>query len=137
MQIKSRAINNKETFCCSFKKAKELFKNTDVVLSFGYTSRSFGTFVGTPDYYYVKRNIKGKILASMYSYSIEQTPLLCFFPTAKAEFNEKLRQVFEETYLPKFYDIYLNRVPNEKASKTKVLLIEFVENTLKEHVFQF
>ena len=137
MQVKTRTLNDGETFCCSLQKAKELFKNTDTVLNFGYTSRNFGTFVGTPDYYYVKKNIKGKVLASMYSYSVEQTTMLSFYPVSKSKLNENLKQVFEKIYLPKFYDIYINRVPNEKAIKTKVLIVELVENGLKEHKFQF
>ena len=138
MEIKTRTLNKGETFCCSFRKAKELFKNTDIVLNFGYTSRTFGTFIKSPTFFYVKNYIKGKVIASMYSYSNKETSLLNFYVVQEALFNENLKQTFEESYLPKFYDFYVNRASDTNLSlKTKVLLIEFVNGTLKQHEFEF
>jgi len=116
-----------------------LFKSTDVTLNFGYTNRTFGTFVGTPDFYYVKKHITGRVVASMYSYSKKAASLLNFFAIPETLFNEDLKRIFEEVYLPKFYDLYVNKTNDEELSplKTKMLLIELVNGTLKQHNLEF
>ena len=58
MKINARPLNEGETFVCSMKKAKEMFKNTDVHLNFAYYTRDYGTFAETQDRYFVKKRCR-------------------------------------------------------------------------------
>ena len=75
MEVKVRPLNRGETFCCSVKTAKEMFKNTDIYLDFAYLGRNYRTWAETPDAYYWKRNVKGRILATMQTRSGEARPI--------------------------------------------------------------
>ena len=44
MKVKVRPLNEGETFCCSIRKAKEVFRNTDVYLDFSYLGRDYSTW---------------------------------------------------------------------------------------------
>ena len=78
MKIDSRPLNKGETFCCSMRAAKELFRNYNITLNFSYLGRDFGTFAETPDRYYVERNVKGRIVSSLYMRTNDKNAILSY-----------------------------------------------------------
>ena len=54
MELKVGRLNNGEMFCCSGKKAKDLFKDTEIHLNFAFYGRIYGTFAETKAGYYLK-----------------------------------------------------------------------------------
>ena len=135
MKIIKRVLNKGETFCCSFKRAKEIFKNTEVTLNFAWAGRIYSTFGYTPDAYYMIHNIKGRVLACMYITENKTNPFLSFFVIRpKDGYTDDLRREFEEKYILEFYRFYLEMTNIKQATgKTKLMLVELLDGQLKLH----
>ena len=134
MDIKTRPLNKGETFCCSFKKAKEIFKDTEVFLNFAYTGRHFSTFAETPDGYYWARNVKGKVICEMLTSSGKERPILSFYVLKEKNFSDELKDEFEQKCLPEFYRLYKELLNDHVlAQNTKMMLVEFFDGKLKLH----
>ncbi len=84
MTVKTRPLNQGEKFCCSMKKVKELFADTDVTLDFGYLGREYVTFGHTKDAYYMENHVKGKVLMSFYMTENYPEPIIVFMLFAKS-----------------------------------------------------
>lgn len=135
MKVLSRPVNKGETFPCSFRSAKELFKDTDVTLNF---SRTYGTFVNTPDMFYCRNNIRGIILSSMYMYAGNHDAMLSFYVVKSNRFNRDLQTEYESEFLPQYLQLYKRLVvAGPHNSETTVMLVELVDNALKLHTFKF
>ena len=134
MKVKVRPLNEGETFCCSLRKAKEVFRNTDVYLDFSYLGRDYSTWAETPDAYFWKRNVKGRIVASMLTHSGTESPILSFYVVKEDIFPIECKMEFEQKYLPEFYRLYETML-NENGSiiNTKLMIVEYIENKLKLH----
>lgn len=137
MEILSRPLNKGEVFPCSFKSAKSFFKDTDVVLNFAKYSRVFGTFANTTDAFYVKKNISGRIIASMYMHYKKPCPLLNFFVLKDCDFNEALTNKFESKVLLHFHNFYTEVYNTPTKNQTEVMLVELQNSDLKMHRFKF
>ncbi len=138
MEVNVRPLNKGETFCCSVKKVKELFKETSVHLNFAYLGRDFATFAETPDRYYWTRNVKGKIIVSIQMHSRQEKPILSFYVLKERDFPVELKNEFEQKYLPEFYRLYIELF-NDKSltSTTKFMLVEYIDGKLKLHETKF
>ena len=138
MKVLSRPLNKGETFPCSIRSAKELFKDTDVTLNFSYTARTYGTFVNTPDMFYCRNNIRGVILSSMYMYTCNHDAMLSFYVVKSNKFNRDLQTEYESEFLPQYLQLYKRLVVvGPHNSETTVMLVELVDNALKLHTFKF
>ncbi len=138
MKIKSRPLNIGELFPCSFSRAKNVFKETDVFLNFSYTSRGYGTFANTPDAFYLKNNVKGKIIASMYTFPGNDKPLLNFFCIKATEYDDFLKQQFEIEILPSIFGFYSEILQKNAINHdTFVFLVELIDGCLKTHRYTF
>lgn len=134
MEIKKRPLNIGETFCCSMKKAKETFKDTNIFLNFAYVGRHFSTFAESPDGYYWHRNVKGRVICSMQTFSGQERPLLCFHVLNEKNFPVELKDEFEQKYLPEFYRLYQTLLNDQSLITThKLMLVEFIDGKLKLH----
>ena len=96
MKIDVRPLYKGETFCCSIKSAKELFKDTPVYLDFSYLSRTFGTFAYTSDAYYVKNNIKGHVISSMYMRPRDENPIYSFYVIKNTLCSTQIKEEYEK-----------------------------------------
>lgn len=135
MKIQIRPLNKGETFCCSVRAAKEMFKNTDINLNFAFYSRDYGTFAHSPDAYYLKNNIKGRVIAALYAHNKTTHTNLSFYVIKKNEFTQKIIEDFEKSFLPKFYDFYHNHLQIESLSdKTAMMLVELYKHQLIMHI---
>lgn len=138
MKVLSRPLNKGETFPCSIRSAKELFRDTDVILNFSHAGRTYGTFVNTPDMFYCRNNIRGIVLSSMYMYAGNHDAMLSFFVVKSNEFNYDLQKEYESKFLPQYLQLYKSLVSDEPHnSVTTVMLVELVDKVLKLHTFKF
>ena len=134
MKIISRPLNKGEVFPCSFKKAKDIFKDTDIILSFSCHSRDFGTFANTPDRFYVDKNVRGKIIAASYMNPGIAKTMLKLYVLKNSEYPEEFRIQFEQECLPKFHKLYKSLVAcKDDSSIIYFMFVEFVDKQLKIH----
>ncbi len=134
MKVKIRPLNNGETFCCSVKCAKKSFKNTEIFLNFAFLGRDYATFANTPDSFYLKNKIKGRVIASLYAHSKTGKSILSFFVVKQEDFSQDLKEQFELVYMPKLIEFYLAQLKREGLSDhTKMILIELYNGKLLLH----
>lgn len=136
MEVKIRTLNKGETFCCSVKCAKSIFKNTDVFLNFAFLGRDYSTFAHTTDAYYLKNKIKGRIVASLYAHSKTEKSILSFYVLKQCDFSQELKKQFELIYMPKLLDLYHAQLKKGGFSDhTKKMLIELYNGQLIFHEY--
>ena len=138
MKILTRPINKGETFPCAFQKAKEIFKHMNVCLNFAHGHRDYGTFSNTPDRFYMDKNIKGRVISSMYMQQAEDEPLLCFYVLKESQYNKQLRDEFEDKYLP-MYAMFFDELYQQKrtSGETYVMIVELISGELRLHKYKF
>ena len=135
MKVSVRPLNTGETFCCSIKSAKSIFQSTEIHLNFSFFGRDYGTFSETPDAYYFKNNIKGRIIASLYAHSNSEHSILSFYVLKQSSFSQELKNEFESSYLPWFYNHYKAQLSiNDISDKAKMMLVELYNGKLIPHV---
>ena len=134
MDIKSRPLNKGEIYGCSFKKAKEIFKDTDIHLSYGVGGRYFGYFLGTPLATYCNKHLFGRVIASMGVCANIQATTVTFYALKKTEFSEELQCEFEEKILPRYLKVF-NEVSNlgETTLVYKYLITALYKGKLVYH----
>ena len=134
MKITVRPLNNGEVFPCSLHIAKQIFRTTSIHLNFAYYGRDFGTFARTPDFYLVKKNIKGCVITSMYIREKQEDPILSFYVLKEMSWTKELKNEFEQTFLPEYYRLYNSLAFRETSENTTHMIItELVEGELKLH----
>lgn len=134
MEVHVRTLNAGETFCCSIKKAKEIFRETSVRLDFAYFGRSYAARTETSPAYYLKRDIQGRIISKMSMCIGEKSPLLSFFILKKEFFSSELKNEYEQKYLPEFYHFYQENLNDSSLLNIqKFILVEFLNEKLKLH----
>jgi len=134
LEVKTKPLNAGETFCCSMKKAKELFNGTAVFLNFAYLGRDFATFAETPDRYYWKKSVKGRIIVSAQMRSREERPIISFYVLREKDFSAELKAEFEQKYLPEYYRLYQELLNDQSLTiTTKLMLVELFDGKLKLH----
>lgn len=106
MKIRANPLNSGETFCCSMQRAKEVFRDTNVYLSFAYFMRNYGTFKYTPDAYYMMHNIKGRVLMHITMRENYRQPILSFYPVKSKYFTNEMKDEVEQNYILEFYRLY-------------------------------
>lgn len=111
MTIKMRGLNPNETYCCTKRDLKAVFKETDIDVYFGY-SISRQEMQNNKTYRIDKKN-NDRIAVSMMVGKKRELPegitmgaSLRFFILDKNSFTEKNREIFRAKVLPKLYDIY-------------------------------
>ena len=126
MEVRIRPLNKGETFACSIRKAKKLFKDTDVILNFAFATRQYGLY----NIYSRKNN--NRIIASMHMYNEQKRVLLNFYALKQDIFTEALKEEFENNFLIKFYDFYQS-LQNAKIliPQEHLMLAELDNETLK------
>ena len=137
MELKVGWLNKGEMFCCSVKKAKDLFKDTEIHLNFACYGRVYSTFAETKEGYYLKNNIKSRVISSMYMLPGAAQTILAFYVVKRKSFPEDLKTEFEQVYLPKYYEIYNEMLNANKFEKTRMVLVEHIDGKLKLHDVRF
>ena len=117
-------------------KAKDLFADTNVTLNFAHTGRIYGTFKNTFDMFYLKNNIKGQVISSMYISPGESDPFFSFYVLKKKDYPEEIMQEFEEKFLNLYLDFYNEMMTENETSVCHVMLVEYRDNKLFLHRFK-
>lgn len=135
MKVYFRPLNSNEIFPCSVRKAKEIFRNTDVTLSFAYGCRIYGAFLNTPPAFYLKNKIKGRVIADTTMYPRLKNMHISFFVIKAKDYNAQLQKEFEEKYLMEFYRLYESMLNDSTLNNKGVsMLVELIDGKLKLHV---
>lgn len=107
---------------------------TDVQLNFTYGSNSFNKRLQHPVYHYANKKVVGKVIAYTILYLRQKDSLLNFFKLKEDEYSQELKKVFDEKFLPEFYDYYWENLHNQSILVgSKLLLIELLNGKLKKH----
>ena len=135
MKVDVRPLNKGETYCCSVKQAKYLFRETQVSLNFAFTGREFKTVYEHPIYHFVNRNIKGKIIAYAWIGVREANALLNFFSLKESEFSNDLKEEFELKFLSQFYDLYIKQLSDQSPIHVQriFMCVELFNGKLIKH----
>ena len=124
-----------EVHCCSIKKAKEIFRETEVILDFGLLGKYY--FKGGRSdkvYNFVKKIIQGKIIFSTYFSNQKANPILSFYLIKEEECTAELREEMETKYLPLLYTEYCRFLNDQTLiSNYTFICIELFECKLYYH----
>ena len=132
MKVKKGKLNPGEIFPCAISAAKKVFGDTDVFLNFASILKDYGTFANTPDRFYVKHNVKGRILAAMYGKQCEEQ-MISFYRLKDCEYSDELKAEFEDKYLPEFYRLHKTLEDIGDGNRVHLMLVELTEHKLKLH----
>lgn len=134
MKIYYRQLNKGEIYCCSVKKAKELFKETEAKLNFTHGGNEFEKNLEHPMYRYAKKVVKGKVIAHAIFMSGYDEALINFLGLPYFEYSQNLQKEFEENYLPEFYNLYIAQKNDQKMIPlSKLMIVELIDGKLKLH----
>lgn len=135
MKIMSRTLNKGEIFPSSFRMIKEVFKNTLFNIDFSAHSKKYGTFMHTPDFYYLKNRIQGQVIAALYTYPRDPSPTLHLYTIKESLYSRNLQTEFEQEYLVKFIDFYseVQTIVDVIDRKTRMMLVELLNNKFVIH----
>lgn len=104
-------------------------------MDFSYLGRDYATFEYTADAYYMKHNIKGRVLASFYMKENYPEPILSFYVVRSTDiYTDDMREEFESKYILEFRRLYFEMTNIERITgKTKLMLVELLNGKLKLH----
>ncbi len=140
MEIKLRSLNKHECYACSVKDVKKVFSHEDGLFSsFGFLNRNHSF-----DSKFIKRpRIEGLIISSAEinrrSNVIDSRPILSFYVIKDDVYNDKHKDIFCESILPKinkWYHATLSK-PDSSIPGVEVLLIEWTGDDFKLHICRF
>lgn len=131
MQIKFNHGSKGEVFCCSVKKAKEFFKNTEVYLNFGYLGKNYNAYNRETHYNFMHKIVKGKVLCLFKMRNRERNPILSFYLIKETDCNELIIKEFEKNYLPKIFEFYHANLNDDSIIEASHLLfVELIDGKL-------
>ena len=138
MKVSVRSLNKGETFCCSVKCAKSIFQSTDVHLNFSFFGRDYSVLKESSRGYFLKNKIKGRVVASMTVYNVTSEAMLSFYVLKESQYPLEMKEIFENTYLPKFLEFYKVQIKNtDLICNEKTMIIELCNDEFKIHIKQF
>ena len=131
MNVFVRPLNKGETFCCSVRKAKEVFKDTEVSLGFAVI-RDYAVFMGTKLDTYFNKNVRGRVLATMDLLEGQTSTSIGFYVVKEKSFPTELKQEFEQVYLLKFYEFYQRHANTQSVIRREhIMLVTLLKGELK------
>jgi len=135
MKIVSRTLNKGELFPSSFRMIKEVFKDPPFKIDFSVYSKKYGTFMHTPDFYYLTNKIQGQVVASLYTYPRDSSPTLRLYTIKESLYSRNLQTEFEQEYLVKFLEFYseVQTIVDVIDRKTRMMLVELLNGKFIIH----
>ncbi len=127
MDVISKAINDDETFCCSLKTIKNVFRDAYATIFLG------GQKYYVPEFYHKAipaKKIKGRIVccAILSGINIDEQKgcklYLSFYPIKKEEYNLNHREKFESTVLENIKNWYV-KYKNDESFGFYELLVDW------------
>ena len=140
MKIKFQNLNQNESYACTKQDIKKVVtQEDDIFINFGNHGRSFSF-----DSKFIKRpHIDGQIIVSI---SINKrlnisdaNPSLSFYVIRDEMYDQKYRNIFCESILPKIHDWYDKTLSNTNSFIPGVyeLLVEWTGDSFKLHDCRF
>ena len=96
MKIRTRVLNPGETFCCRISSFKKYFSETTLVGHFADLGREYAVFLNSFEDTYLKKNVKGYVIASTTMCCLYDEPAVCFYAIPKQYFDEKKKEEVDE-----------------------------------------
>ena len=140
MEIKLKNLNKHEHYACSIKDIKKFFlQNDNLFISFGFLNKNHrfdSKFIKHP-------RIEGLIISSIEISRrlnvIDLEPIWNFYVIKDDMYNEKHKDIFCESILPKinkwYHEILLK--PNSSIPGVEAILVELTVDKLKLHICRF
>ena len=136
MKVYSRPINAGETFCTSIKTAKSVFKNTEIELCFAEFGRKYNPHNNEFGFGYYKKNIRGKVVASMILHPGVNCPMLAFYVFKSNEISIELINNFQNNVLYQLFEIYNQfQQGNPDLQKDTGIWVELLNEKFYIHQF--
>lgn len=140
MEIKLRRLNKHEYYACSVKDVKKVFSHEDgLFISFGFLNRNHRF-----DSKFIKRpRIEGLIISSgqinRRTEVIDSRPILSFYAIKDDRYNDKHKDSFCQSILPKINKWYHETLakPDSSIPGVEVLLVEWTGDDFKLHICRF
>jgi len=135
MKIRTRVTNSEETFCCRISSFKKYFSNTTLIGHFADLGREYAVFLNTYHDTYMKKNVKGIIVASTTMCCLYDEPGVSFYIIPKKYFDDNKKDEFEKTFFPMIMDIYTKTRTENQYAPMVTLLVELRDGILIPHLY--
>ena len=136
MKIRTRALNPGETFCCRISSFKKYFSKTTLRGHFADLGREYAVFLNSFEDTYLKKNVKGYVIASTTMCCLYDEPAVCFYAIPKQYFDEKKKEEFERSFFPIIMDIYQKTRTESQYDPMVTFLVEYLEGNMIPHVYR-
>ena len=83
--MKIYAYKSNRQFCCDIRTIKNIFNKTNIEISFGFFTTTYGASIQDKSYYFCKKNIKGKVVASIQMIDGYDTTILSLYAITKKD----------------------------------------------------
>ena len=132
MIIRKRSINANELYCFKVKNVKKTFDDTQVRAFFGSFAREYKPLPNEIDYKFAKKEVKGRVVASMsIDYGFQNVATLSIYIVKKQDINFYYN---EQLLLDRLKKFYCENV-NSNINKYALLLIDFHNNNILFHEY--
>ena len=132
--MKIYAYKSNRQFCCDIRTIKNIFNKTNIKIDFGFLTTKYGTSIQDKNYYFCKKNIKGKVVASIQMIDGYKTTILSLYAITKKDLKNydltKIQEDFKNNILPKIYDFYMEHLEYKDNNFEYILLVDLVEDKL-------
>ena len=134
VEVRIRPLNQGEGYACTVKRVKELFKDTDIYVSYSMGGRTCGKEKRDNGTSYLKHHVKGIVIAGLYAHHKVARCTLYFYTIKESEYPKELQKEFESKYLPEFYRLYMSQLTStDLTGPTRLMLVELLDGKLKLH----
>ena len=83
--MKIYAYKSNRQFCCDIRTIKNIFNETNIKIDFGVLTTTYGTSIQDKNYYFCKKNIKGKVVADIQMIDGYDTTILSLYAIKKKD----------------------------------------------------
>ena len=129
--MKIYSYKTKEHFCCSIKKVKEFFSNTEIHVSFGFLSKQYCTSIKSPNHYFYKKNIKGQVIADLQMENGMKSPIIGFYSfKLKGQDYLSIVNEFENEILPKIHSFYIEHLNEKDDNNDYIFLVDLIDDKM-------
>lgn len=140
MKIKIRGLNQHECYACSIGDIKKVFsQEDDLFIDFGFLHRNY-----ISDSKFIKHpHIEGLIVSSIQINrrldAVDSTPILSLYVIKDNRYNDKYKDIFCESVLPKISEWYYKTLSESDCSilGVGVLLTEWTGSDFELHICRF
>lgn len=136
MKIQTSALNVGETFPCRISSFKKYFSDTTLIGHFADLGREYSVFLNTYHETYLRKNVKGYVIASATMCCLYNEPGVFFYVVHSKDFSEEKKEEFERTFFPIIMDMYQKTRTESQYDPMLTLLIELRDGNMISHLYR-